>query len=182
MITSRRDIDRARGRVAEPVDLVVDRRVLLDVRVGRREVRLGLVVVVVRDEVLDPVLREQLAELARELRGQALVGREHERRALHPLDHLGDRERLPRAGDPEQRLVPLAVLEPLHQGGDRLGLVARGREIGDQLELGHRPRVPGGYDTPVERSLLRVDGAASSAQRSSTWRSRSASSPELSIR
>ena len=45
------------GRVAEPVDLVVDRRVLLDVGVARGEVGLGLVVVVVGDEVLDPVVR-----------------------------------------------------------------------------------------------------------------------------
>ncbi len=103
--------DRAGGRVAEPVDLVVDRRVLLDVGVGGREVRLGLVVVVVGDEVLDPVLREQLAELAGELRGQALVGREHDRGPLHLLDHPGDRERLPRAGDAEQRLEPLAPLD-----------------------------------------------------------------------
>ena len=51
------------GGVAEPVDLVVDRGVLLDVGVGLREVRLGLVVVVVRHEVLDPVLGEELAVL-----------------------------------------------------------------------------------------------------------------------
>ena len=100
---------RARGRVAQPVDLVVDRAVLLDVRVGRREVRLGLVVVVVADEVLDPVLREQLPELGRELRGQRLVGREHQRRPLRLRDHVGDREALARAGDAEQRLEPVAV-------------------------------------------------------------------------
>ena len=47
----------ARGRrVAQPVDLVVDRRVLLDVGVAGGDVRLGLVVVVVADEVLDAVL------------------------------------------------------------------------------------------------------------------------------
>ncbi len=101
---------RARGRVAQPVDLVVDRRVLLDVGVGRRDVRLGLVVVVVGDEVLDPVLREQLPELGGELRGQRLVGRQHERRPVRLRDHVGDRERLARAGDAEQRLEPVAPL------------------------------------------------------------------------
>ena len=45
---------RRRG-VAEPVDVVVARAVLLDVEVGLRDVRLGLVVVVVGDEVLDRV-------------------------------------------------------------------------------------------------------------------------------
>ena len=44
-----------RRRVAEPVDVVVPRAVLLDVEVGLRDVRLGLVVVVVGDEVLDRV-------------------------------------------------------------------------------------------------------------------------------
>ncbi len=87
---------RARGRVAQPVDLVVDRAVLLDVRVGGREVGLGLVVVVVADEVLDPVLREQLPELGRELRGQRLVRREHQRGPLGLGDHVRDREALAR--------------------------------------------------------------------------------------
>ena len=59
------------GRVAEALDLVVHRRVLLDVRVARGHVRLGLVVVVVGDEVLDPVVREEGAELAGQLGGQA---------------------------------------------------------------------------------------------------------------
>ena len=49
----------ARG-VAEPVDVVVPRGVLLDIEVGLRDVRLGLVVVVVGDEVLDGVRREEL--------------------------------------------------------------------------------------------------------------------------
>ena len=48
-----------RGRRAEPqpCDVVVPGRVLLDVEVGLRDVRLGLVVVVVGDEVLDGVRR-----------------------------------------------------------------------------------------------------------------------------
>jgi hypothetical protein len=43
------------GRVPQPLDLLVDRGVLLDVGVAVRDVRLGLVVVVVADEVLDRV-------------------------------------------------------------------------------------------------------------------------------
>ena len=45
--TSRRDSRFMRGRVAQPLDVLVDRGVLLDVGVGLRDVRLGLVVVVV---------------------------------------------------------------------------------------------------------------------------------------
>jgi hypothetical protein len=65
--------------VAETIDLVVDRRVLLDVEVLRRDVGLRLVVVVVGDEVLDGRLGEELPELVAELRRQRLVVRDDER-------------------------------------------------------------------------------------------------------
>ena len=70
--------ERPRGRQAHPVDLVVDRGLLLDVRVGGRHVGLGLVVVVVADEVLDGVLGEEPPELLEELRGQRLVVGHHD--------------------------------------------------------------------------------------------------------
>jgi hypothetical protein len=50
---------------AHAVDLVVDRGVLLDVGVAAGDVGLGLVVVVVADEVLDRVLGEEVPELGR---------------------------------------------------------------------------------------------------------------------
>ncbi len=80
MQDTRRDHDdvapgeqRVGRRVPQPLDLVVDRGVLLDVGVRLRDVRLGLVVVVVGDEVLDRVVGQQLAELVGQLRGQRLV-------------------------------------------------------------------------------------------------------------
>ena len=100
--------ERGGGAVAQPVDLVVDRAVLLDVGVARRDVGLGLVVVVVADEVLDPVVREELPELGGQLGGQALVGREDQRRPLHLLDRPGDGGALAGAGDAEQRLEAVA--------------------------------------------------------------------------
>ena len=89
---------RARGGVPKAVDLLVDRGVLLDVEVLRRDVRLRLVVVVVRDEVLDRVLREELPELVAELGGERLVVGDHERRPLDLLDRERHRGRLARAG------------------------------------------------------------------------------------
>ena len=73
---------RARGGVAHAVDLLVHRRFLLDVGVGARHVGFGLVVVVVGDEVLHRVVGEEALELAVELGGQRLVGRQHQGRAL----------------------------------------------------------------------------------------------------
>jgi hypothetical protein len=110
------------------LDVLVDRAVLLDVEVARRDVGLGLVVVVVRDEVLDRVLGEELAELRVELRGEGLVGRDHQRRAPGAGDDVGHRVGLARAGDAEQRLVRETVVQALDQLVDRLRLVACGRE------------------------------------------------------
>jgi hypothetical protein len=128
--------ERGGRRVAETIDLVVDRAVLLDEGVARRDVRLGLVVVVVADEVLDPVVGEELAHLLGELGGERLVRGEDQRGSLHLLDRPRDRGRLARAGDAEQRLEPLAGLDALRQRLDRLRLVARRRELRDHLEHG----------------------------------------------
>ena len=131
-----------RARRAEPQarDVVVLRRVLLDVEVRLRDVRLGLVVVVVGDEVLDRVLREELAELVAELRGERLVVGDHERGPLELLHHPGHRRRLARPGRAEQRLA--AVSGPQRRGelGDGLGLVA-GRAVGGRhAQVGHLRR------------------------------------------
>ena len=112
--------------MAQAVDLVVDRGVLLDVEVLRRDVGLGLVVVVVGDEVLDPVVGEELAELVAELRGEGLVVGDHQRRALHPLDHPRHRERLPRPGRAEQGQEALVGLEPLGEPAIAFGWSAVG--------------------------------------------------------
>ena len=132
------------GRVAQPVDLVVDRRVLLDVGVARGDVGLGLVVVVVADEVLDPVLGEELPELVGQLGRQRLVGGDHQGRPLDLLDGPGDGGALPAPGDAQQGLEPVAPVDPLGQRLDGLGLVSGGLEVADDLERRHRP----GYDAP----------------------------------
>jgi hypothetical protein len=77
MITSSRSSSArvAEWRIRSICSLI---ELLLDVGVGARHVGLGLVVVVVGDEILDRVVREEELELAVELRGQRLVGRQDE--------------------------------------------------------------------------------------------------------
>ncbi len=125
--------DRLGRRQAHLLDVLVDRAVLLDVEVARRDVRFRLIVVVVRDEVLDGVVREELAEFGVELRGQRLVGREHERRAAGLRDDVRHRERLARAGDAEERLEREAVGESLEELRDGFRLVAGGLEGLEEL-------------------------------------------------
>ncbi len=127
-----------RGRgVPEPVDLVVDRRVLLDVGVRARHVRLGLVVVVVGHEVLDPVPGEELLQLGGQLGRQRLVRLDDQRGPLDGLDGPRDGRRLARPRDPEEGLVAVPAPQPLDQSGDRLGLVTGGLEGRYDLERGH---------------------------------------------
>ena len=80
--------------------------VLLDVDVPLRDVGLRLVVVVVADEVLDRVLREQLLELLVELGGQGLVVRDDQDGPVQLGDDVGHREGLADAGHAHQGLEP----------------------------------------------------------------------------
>src|SRR5262249_36773784 len=56
-------------------------------------------------------LREELLELVVELRGERLIVRHDQRRAVQALDHLGHGVSLAGAGDSEQDLVLLAVAQ-----------------------------------------------------------------------
>ena len=132
---------RARRGVAELVYLVVDVSFLLDVRVGRGDVGLRLVVVVVGDEVLDGVLREEIAELLRELGRKRLVGCDDERRLLYGLDGLRHRVGLAGAGDAEEGLMAHAAAYAVREPFDGLRLVAARLEVGDDAE---RRSGPGG--------------------------------------
>ncbi len=157
--------ERGRRLQPEPRDVVVLGRVLLDVEVGLRDVGLGLVVVVVRDEVLDRVRGEELAELVAELRGKRLVVRDHERRALKLLDDPGHRRRLAGAGRAEQGLELVAPPHALGELLDRLRLVTdRPVRVGCLEGCGHEDRLatrprPNGQAPVGEREQIGQRGA-----------------------
>ena len=130
---------RTRGRKPHAVDLIVDRRFLLDVGVGRGDVGLGLVVVVVADEILDGVLRKETSELLIELRRKRLVVGQNERRTVQPLDDLRHREGLAGTRDAEQHLMLLALPEAADQLLDCRRLIAARRIGRHQLEIHNRP-------------------------------------------
>ena len=142
------------GLVAELLDLLVDGGVLLDIGVGLRDVGLGLVVVVVRDEVDDGVVREELAHLGGDLRGQGLVRLHDERGAVQGLDRLCHGKGLARARDAHEGLVAKPILDPLRELGDGLGLVARGLEGRDDAQRLARALAPEAAQLAAE-SLVR---------------------------
>ena len=59
--------------MAQAVDLVVDRGVLFNVCVGRSDIGLVLLIIVIGDKILDRVMREELAQLGAELRGKCFI-------------------------------------------------------------------------------------------------------------
>ena len=122
MMASRRSKRRARGGEAQLVELFVDGGFFFDVEVAGGDVGLGLVVVVVGDEVLDGVLGEEGFELVVELGGEGLVVREDEGGAVDLLDDLGHGEGLAGAGDAEQDLVLFAGV----RGRETSSAMARG--------------------------------------------------------
>src|SRR5438445_12934958 len=97
MTTSRRS-NSDRGGKPQTVDLVVNRGFFFDVGVGRGDIGLRLVVVVVADEILDGAFRKKSSKLVVELRRQRFVVREYQRRTVHLLDDLRHGERLARTG------------------------------------------------------------------------------------
>src|SRR5439155_17451536 len=142
----------------------------------RREVGLGLVVVVVGDEVLDAVLGEELPELVGELRRERLVRGDHQGGPLHPLDRPGDRRALAASGDAEQRLKAVATVDAARQRVDGGRLVAGRLELADDVELGHGRRLPGGHATNVLSAQARSTNSDknSDATRSTTFTRRGA--------
>ncbi len=126
---------RRHRRKPQFVDFLVDHQVFLDVRPGGGDERLGLVVVVVADEVLDGVIRKKLLELAVELRGQGFVMAQHQRGAVDLLDDVSDGEGFAGTRHAEQRLGRFAVAQALHELLDGLGLVAGGDVFGSEFEV-----------------------------------------------
>ena len=111
-------------RVAQTVDFVIDGGILLNIGVGRGDIRLRLVIIVVGYEIFYRILWKKFAQLGAELCGQRFIVREHQRRALGLLDDVRHGERLARAGNAHQRLLSQTVVDALHQFGHRLRLIA----------------------------------------------------------
>ena len=131
-------LGKRRGRrMAQAVDLIVDRGVLFNIGIGRGDVCLGLIIVVIGDKVFHRIVRKKLAQLGAELCGKGFVMGEHQRRPLGLLDDVGHGEGLARTGHAHQGLLGQAVLYALDQLRHRLRLVARHFVRADDLKFRH---------------------------------------------
>src|SRR5260370_27105 len=117
----------------QALDLFVNRRILLNVSVGARDVSFGLIVIEIADEIFDRVFREELLELGVKLGRECFVVRNHQRRPVQLPNYIGDHECFARTGHAEQRLVSIACLNRFNELGDGLPLVAARFIVGFEL-------------------------------------------------
>ena len=110
--------------MAHAVDFIVDGGVLFDEGIGRGDVGLGLIVIVIGYEIAHGVLREELAELCRQLGGEGFVVGDDQRRAAGIFDDVGHGEGFTRAGNAQQHLMAQAVVDALRERLDGLRLIA----------------------------------------------------------
>ncbi|KKU47659.1 MAG: hypothetical protein UX66_C0008G0013 [Parcubacteria group bacterium GW2011_GWF2_46_8] len=81
-------------------DFFVDHRLLIDIGISMGHVCLGLIVIVVRYEIINRVFGEKILILAVELRGQSFVWRDYQNRHIKMADNIGHRECFTRSRHP----------------------------------------------------------------------------------
>jgi hypothetical protein len=121
--------ERVGGGVAQSLNFLVRTGVFFDIQVRAGDVGFGLVVVVVRDEVLDRVIRKECAELLAKLGGEGLVVGKNQRGALGFCDDARHRIRFSRSGGAEKGLESVPGFEAIDEAGNRGGLVAARGEV-----------------------------------------------------
>ena len=129
---------RGRCAVAQAVDLVVDKRVLFNIHILARDIRLGLVIIVVRHKKLHRVFGEKLAHFGADLCCERFVGLKDQHGAVALLDNICHGKGFSRARNAQKRLIARTVFQSPYQLLDCLRLVAHGRKGAVQLEFFHR--------------------------------------------
>ena len=123
---------------AQLVYLLVDGKVFFYVGVGGGQIRLRLVIVVVRNIVFHGVLGEEALHLLVELGGKRLVVAQHKGRFPRVGNDVCHGEGLARPGNAQQNLCFIAVLDALREAGYGLRLVAGRLVFGCQFEIHER--------------------------------------------
>ena len=103
--------------------------VLFDEKILPGDVGLGLIVIVVADEILDVILREKALKFAIKLRRERFIMRHYERGNSEALDDICHAESLTRAGNAEKSLVFVAALKARDDAFDRFFLILARREF-----------------------------------------------------
>ena len=132
---SRRSNNDSRRRKPQLVEFVVDGRFFFNKKIGGGNVSLGLVVVVIRNEIFDGIMRKEILELVIKLRGESFVMRHHQRRTVHRLNHLRHGVSFAGPGNTQQNLMLFAVVDAAQQRLDRAALIPLRLVIGNEFKV-----------------------------------------------
>ena len=124
--------------MAQAVDLGVDAGVFFNVGIAYRQVGFRLIIVVIRHKIMHGIGGEERAVLLCQLSRKCLVVSDDQGRLFDLGNNVGNGKRLPRTGNPQERLSRQPAPESVQQPRNRLRLVAVGRELGLELKLAHR--------------------------------------------
>ena len=105
---------RRRRRQTQLINLIVDRRILGNIRVTGRHIGLRLVIIIVGHKILDSVFREELLEFSVKLCRQCFIVCQYQRRLVQSLNDIRHGECLTGTGDTKQRLALIAFLKSFY--------------------------------------------------------------------
>ncbi len=111
---------------AQTVNLFVNIGFFLDIQIASWDVGFRLIIIVIRDEILHCIFREEFGILGVKLGCQCFVVGHHQGGQLQLLDHVGNCESLACASGTEQNLVMVAFVDTFHELTDGFRLVASG--------------------------------------------------------
>ena len=124
--------------MAQAVDFVVYRHIFFYIRVRVRDIRLGLVIIVIGYKILHRIFGKELAKLRAKLRGKGFVVGKNERGTIDIGDNVRHGKSFARTGNAEQSLFFISVQNTSGQLFDSLRLVSRRLIIRHKLEFIHR--------------------------------------------
>ena len=112
-----------RGRQAQFINLLIDRRILGNISVRLWHICLRLIIIVIRNKIFHCILREEFLEFTVKLSRQCLIVRNDQRWLIKLCDDVRHRKGLTGTGHTEQSLELIAFLEASYQFFDCLGLI-----------------------------------------------------------
>ena len=111
--------------MTELINLVIDRAILFDISIARRDIGLRLVVIIVGNEVFYCIIGEELLELTIKLPGQRFIMCNNQSRLVDLSNNLTHGIGLTSTRRPHENLGLLAPINIIHQLLDSLRLVTR---------------------------------------------------------
>ena len=116
---------RRSGTQTHLLDFGIYRKVLFNIGVGRRQICLRLIVVVIRHKILHRIVGEEIFELSIELCRKGFIVAQDDCRTVEMLDDICHRKGLSRPRNTQQSIMLRPPFNRLDKLGNRFGLVTR---------------------------------------------------------